>query len=335
MKRALIVGINYENTDHALQGCLNDVDNVKALLHLKEFNDITVLREQEATTANILKALRELTTGVEVGDIIYFHYSGHGSQLPSTTETDKFDEIICPIDLNWKDRVITDNDLKSIFNPVVTGANVTVVLDCCHSGSGLDHNESADFFIDENKVDESLKSKVVIKTAKKRYLPPPADILNDIKDNGLRVRQWSTSRDINTTALLIAGCRSDQTSADAKIDGKFQGAATFAMTKAIRANQEITYFDLVKTMNKFMITNGFEQRPQLDGNSKLYNREFLSSFGDVGMSIDEPDYTMTPADVVGSVVQPPEATDPGKVFLKTILIFSVVLVLGITMLLAF
>ena len=334
MKRALIVGINYENTPHALQGCINDAHNVKALLHLKGFDDIKLLLERDATTVGILTALRELTTGVQLGDTLYFHYSGHGSQLPSTIEPDGFDEIICPIDLNWKDKVITDNDLRSIFNPVVTGANITVVLDCCHSGTALDHTESATVVVEETEPDATMKVRTVKKGAKKRFLPPPAEVLKDIAENGLKVRQWSTSRDINSTALLIAGCRSDQTSADAKIEGKFQGAATFAMASVIRANPEITYHDLIKKMNQFMVSNGFEQRPQLDGDSDLYKREFLSSFGDVGMIYDEPDYTMTPADMLG-VVTDASMVDKNFPIAKALLVIAVVLLLSVLVLSVF
>ena len=335
MKKALIVGINYENTPYALQGCINDAYNVKALLGLKGFENIKLLLEKDATTANILSALRELTTGVQVGDTLYFHYSGHGSQLPSSIEADGFDEIICPIDLNWKDKVITDNDLRSIFNPVVTGANITVVLDCCHSGTALDQTESATVVVDETAPDPALKVRTVKKGAKRRFLPPPAEVLNDIKENGLTVRKWSTSRDINSTALLIAGCRSDQTSADAKIEGKFQGAATYAMTSAIRSNPEITYYGLIKNMNQFMVSNGFEQRPQLDGDSNLYGREFLSSFGDVGMIYDEPDYEMTPADILGVVTDGSVIVDKDFPIAKALLVIAGVLLLAILVLSVF
>ncbi len=50
------------------------------------------------------------------GDEIFFHFSGHGTQVPTSdpAEADGKDEAICPCDMN----VITDNDLRAIFSPL-------------------------------------------------------------------------------------------------------------------------------------------------------------------------------------------------------------------------
>lgn len=52
-------------------------------------------------------------------------------------EADKKDEAIVPTDLN----IITDDDLRAIFAPIPDGVKFTMVTDCCHSGSMLDHPE--------------------------------------------------------------------------------------------------------------------------------------------------------------------------------------------------
>ena len=48
------------------------------------------------------------------GDVLYLHYSGHGSNVPDKNgdEADHRDEILCPSDLDWKDP-LTDDWLRT------------------------------------------------------------------------------------------------------------------------------------------------------------------------------------------------------------------------------
>ena len=71
------------------------------------------------------------------GDTLFFHYSGHGTQIPTDDpqETDGLDEAIVPTDMN----VILDDDLRVIVCKLPMGARFTMLADCCHSGTMLDH----------------------------------------------------------------------------------------------------------------------------------------------------------------------------------------------------
>jgi hypothetical protein len=268
MKRALICGINYIGTGNDLKGCLNDARNMEAMLRDQfAFDEIKLVLEKDATTAGIKAGLEWLIAGVSPGDVIVFHYSGHGSQLPSKLEADGYEEIICPIDLNWTTRVITDNDLRDVFNRVPNGVNTTVILDCCHSGTGLDQDAA---------YRPLTKEVQAITGDGSRYLEPPAGLTDD-RDH---VVDWHTSRDINASALLIAGCRADQTSADAFINNTYQGAATASILKAVKAQPDIEYVQLVDKMTEYMVSNGFAQRPELDGFSGLYDSKFVMPFGE-------------------------------------------------------
>lgn len=279
-KRALVVGINYVGTGNELRGCINDANNIKAYLETQGF-EIEMMLEKDATTAGILDGLKRLVAGATPGDVLFFHYSGHGSQVPSNLEEDKLDEIICPIDLNWMDKVITDNELKQIFNPVPNGVNVTVVLDCCHSGTALDQLESAT--VTPRMLESVDKVRIMKKTMKNRYLPMPAKI--EKKAKKMKLRNWNTSRDINQSALLIAACQPNQTSADATIGGKPCGAGTYSLLARLGKNPNSTYQEIIDSMNGFMIANNFTQRPQLDGSGNLYGRKFLDSWTDIASTI--------------------------------------------------
>ena len=143
IKRALSVGINYPGQPHYLRGCVNDSHTIDKMLREKfGFEDVTLLLDNDATTQRIKEELVKLVNGSKPGDVLFFHYSGHGTQIiddkDPDVEPDGLDEVICPVDFNWRDKVIRDDDLKAIFDSVPAGVNMTVFLDCCNSGGGVD-----------------------------------------------------------------------------------------------------------------------------------------------------------------------------------------------------
>jgi len=104
-KRAVLVGINYPGTDGELKGCLNDVARMRrCLVDRFGFDEagIRVLADADPSTppptgANIRRELERLVAGARAGDTLFFHYSGHGLQLPAETGDD---ECIVPCDGN-------------------------------------------------------------------------------------------------------------------------------------------------------------------------------------------------------------------------------------------
>lgn len=278
-KKALLVGINYPGTTHALRGCVNDVMLVSEML-TREFGfkakEKRMLTDESATTANIMERLNWLVEGAQPGDFLHFHYSGHGSQMidskyDTDDEPDGLDEILCPIDLNWRDKVITDDQLKTIFDRVPNGVHLSVVLDCCHSGSGLDHAEQYRPLGVATKAREFGPDS----PNRSRLLPMPADIENRGLGLNLKPRKRQVSHD-KKAGLLISGCQSHQTSADAWINNMYCGAATFAFLETLeRHNYSVKYQTLVKEMNDFMVRHNFSQRPELNGDSRLYGTEVL------------------------------------------------------------
>ena len=131
-KRALSVGINYPNSEHELRGCVNDANLINEVIRDHYgFQDIRMLLDNDATTAAMFEGLNWLVKDAAPGDTLYFHYSGHGSQMydVNNEEVDGLDEIICPVDLNWRDKVIKDDDLKTMFSRVPNGVNLTTFFD--------------------------------------------------------------------------------------------------------------------------------------------------------------------------------------------------------------
>jgi len=250
-KKALLVGINrYPDPGNELKGCVNDVLLIRETLArhfgFTEAEGIRQLTDARATTKAILDGLAWLTAGAAPGDSLVFHYSGHGSQVPDANgdERDRLDEILCPYDLDW-DRPLTDDDLAATAAGVPDGALLTVILDCCHSGTGL--REPARPGAD----------------VRHRFLSHPHPVG---PGNGRRpIRRFGVSL-TKTHAVLIAACRDDQTSADAFLDGKYRGALTYHLWRALRdADWSAPCRALVAATGDSLARAGFDQVPQLEG----------------------------------------------------------------------
>lgn len=285
-KKALIVGINYPGTSHELRGCVNDANLVNSVITEQYgFTDIQMLLDNNATTANMFAGLNWLVKDAVAGDILYFHYSGHGSQMRDTNgdEADGLDEIICPVDLDWVTKVIRDDDMKRIFESVPAGVNLTVTLDCCNSGGGLDQaNQYQSLGIAD-------RTAVVDEDKNGRYLPPPAEVVA-LMEGQVEFKPRALSRNVDTSGMLISGCQSHQTSADAYIDGDYIGACTYFLVKTLKgANYTGTYKEIVDSMNMQLAGYGYTQRPELNGPETLFSKQFLAPyFTPLGSGLETP-----------------------------------------------
>lgn len=139
-KKALLVGVNaYPAPIPILRGCLNDVMQMKSILtryYAFAEQDICILTDEAATRQGILDGLDWLVTGAGEGDVLVFHFSGHGSQVDDIhgDEWDCRDEIIIPYDHDWGNP-LRDDDLKEKFDRVPLQANLIILSDSCHSGT--------------------------------------------------------------------------------------------------------------------------------------------------------------------------------------------------------
>ena len=261
-KKALLVGINeYPDPRDGLRGCVNDVRLVEETLRgeygFTGKTDIRILTDSRATTNAILDGLSWLVAGAAPGDSLVFHYSGHGSQVPDARHGDEtsdgLDEILCPYDLDW-DRPLTDDHLAAACAGVPKEALFTVILDCCHSGTGLR---------------EPARPRG---PARPRFLSNPSAPFPPVRRPARRFGVSITK----ANAVLLAACREDQSSADAPIGASWHGAHTYYLCRALRhANWIATYRALAASMGDALARAGFDQIPQLEGPSRLLSSRFL------------------------------------------------------------
>lgn len=76
-KYALVCGINAYGNGSDLYGCVSDAADMEAVLKSRGFA-VYKLLDQEATKESILNHLKALVEKTQYGDLLVFHYSGHG-----------------------------------------------------------------------------------------------------------------------------------------------------------------------------------------------------------------------------------------------------------------
>jgi hypothetical protein len=262
-RKALLVGVNDYQGVSDLNGCINDITNMRSILKTYlgfQNREIRVLTDSRATKASILYRLNWLIDGAKAGDYLVFHFSGHGSQIRDRDNDelkDHMDELICPHDMDWDGSFITDDKLNEIFKKLPEGVLLEVFLDSCHSGTGLKN-------MDLGRPDElGPENPVLI-----RYLPPPADIVcrHDGEEEELKPLRGFRSKTRSTVHhILWAGCRDNQTSADAYIGGAYNGAFTYYFCKHMRdSGGSLSRAELLKRVRASLRFNGYSQIPQLE-----------------------------------------------------------------------
>ncbi|EWC46923.1 hypothetical protein DRE_03935 [Drechslerella stenobrocha 248] len=148
-RKALLIGINYFNTKRQLNGCINDVVNVRNFLmqsYRYRQEDMVILTDDQTNPLsvpkrdNILRAMKWLVQDAQPNDSLFFHFSGHGGQVKDLDgdEADGYDETIYPVDYMTKGHIVDDLMHDIMVKPLKPGVRLTAIFDSCHSGTALD-----------------------------------------------------------------------------------------------------------------------------------------------------------------------------------------------------
>ncbi|MEO5583718.1 MAG: caspase family protein, partial [Saprospiraceae bacterium] len=139
---ALLVGVdNYPPPTPKLGGAKNDINKIKSYLE-KNFNDrplhIKTLLDQEVTYDNFIDSFRTHLGQAGSEDVVWFHYSGHGSRQFSAPEFVELnsggrDETMVLYDSRPSGQDLADKEMAVLLSELSEkDPHIMVTLDCCH-----------------------------------------------------------------------------------------------------------------------------------------------------------------------------------------------------------
>lgn len=239
---ALLFGINnYPHSANELQGCLNDIDDCEAKL-IVEFPDFIIhkYKDSQVTCENFYDVIKNTILTLEAGDHIYLHYSGHGTQIPSNSEANGYHEA-----LYLYNGAFIDDQFQSLVAMLPEGVRMTAKFDSCFSGDMIRNSKFFNRFYAMPGV--PIRHRAIRKFGKKAVI-----------DN----------------CVVFSGCSEEQTSADAYINGRYNGAFSYFDNRAF--NAQSTYNDEIKRLHDFLPSATYDQNPTIDGDLSLFDRKVFT-----------------------------------------------------------
>lgn len=229
-------GINdYMGSANDLRGCVNDInDEVKKLK--KEFPEFQCLTyfDRQVTTHFFVDEIQRIMSQMPEDGFLYIKYSGHGTQIPCSTEPDGYDEA-----LYLYNGPLIDNELWNLQQQTPLTLKVLAKFDSCHSG-----DMGSRFFGNPSY-------------RKARFMPI----------QGMAVRRIPVTRIAKPEGLqrwiIISGCKADQVSMDAQFNGRFNGAFSYFDIPTYFRGMLLTE-NRIKTGIK-LSQAGFAQVPEISG----------------------------------------------------------------------
>ncbi|XP_051149097.1 metacaspase-9 [Andrographis paniculata] len=309
-KMALLVGCNYPGTPHELRGCHNDVLAMRDVLIGRfgfDHSCVELLVDKPGspimpTGTNIKKALDKMVNRAEHGDVLFFHYSGHGTLINSRHNLFGKEEAIVPCDLN----LITSVDFRELVNRVPKGATFTILSDSCHSGGLID--KETEQIGPSNPLDngaktvdspapkpkhipsESILEQLTSITSKRSCTDIGAHLLELFGSDASLAFHEPTGRRLGPDeGILLSGCQTDETSADVEEAGengimKACGAFSNAVLTVLKARLpeaagRMSNREVVVMAREVLAQRHFvKQHPCLYCSDQNANAPFLGTF---------------------------------------------------------
>ncbi|KAF2708188.1 peptidase C14 [Pleomassaria siparia CBS 279.74] len=299
-KKSLLIGINYVGSEHQLSGCHQDIDNIAEFLNYRGYSNdhrsriilsdipgVPYSSPYFPTGHNILAAMDWLVS--EPNCTLFLHYSGHGGQIRDL-EGDRstgLDDTIVPIDFETMGQISSTLLHEHLVTRMAPGCTLFIVMDCCHSGSVMelpfvylsdadgqisimDNLKAGAMLVGEahqlinggfsfNKVGEA-RELLAGATSFFRGLKHMGEQDEEGLEGGEFVGQYGSEHKVVT---MFSGCKDDQTSADAKIQGRNTGAMTWAFLETMKREPNPTYVQTLQMTRQFLDQSHYVQIPQL------------------------------------------------------------------------
>jgi len=264
-KHAILVGVGAYPKNDSIKGkwkdlsSMNDLKIIENMLLDQKFeaSNIVVVKNEKATVENILKEFDKLIEKLQPGDIVFFHYSGHGQQISDidptkhkqysklmyikADEDDGYDEALAlynaPVNYfsgyDFSEHLIDDqieHYQNKIQEKIGKNGHLIMIFDSCHSGS----------------ITRGVDDAQIYRSESKKCLDPSVDL----------VKQSKNSKEDNSNKGLLVefkGCKDDQRNLEFKkgIQGADlnYGSLSYALYQTLaELKEKATYqqvFDIV------------------------------------------------------------------------------------------
>ncbi|CCE73153.1 Piso0_000174 [Millerozyma farinosa CBS 7064] len=281
-RKALLVGINYFGSKNELRGCINDVKNMSSFLNKQfgySYDDMVILTDDQREMArvptkdNILRAMQWLVKDARPNDSLVFHYSGHGGVTKDLDgdEESGFDDVIYPVDFEINGHIVDDWMHDIMVKPLPPGCRLTALYDSCHSGTALDlpYVYSTKGVVKEPNLWKDAGTGAL--NAFMSYesgnvggaISSITGLVKKISNSNSTNREQVAAMKASPADIIsISGCKDDQTSADARENGRSTGAMSWSFIQVLSQQPSQSYLSLLNNM-RGLLASKYSQKPQL------------------------------------------------------------------------
>ncbi|MEZ4826900.1 MAG: caspase family protein [Bacteroidia bacterium] len=262
---ALFVGIDkYKPPVPALDGCVNDMRAMRDFLDRKARRNgiplkMEVLENEDATRTNIVSKFENHLSKATKDDIVFFYYSGHGSQEPAhplfwSIEPEKKNEtLVCYDSRSFDGMDLADKELATLIDMVAqNNPHIVVITDCCNSGDntrGLDDTRTR-------------QSAATTKTrALDTYILPRGF---DSDRSAMSVAGTESFTVPSPRHIALAAAHSFQLAKETTLAGSPRGVFTYSLLEVLEgAVGPISYSDLLRRVRSLVQQRTYDQVPQM------------------------------------------------------------------------
>ena len=286
-RRALVFGLNYVGSPYRLYGCIQDAANVATALRAQGFtvDIVTDSTAAKPTRATMVSKITAFLSSLSANDVGFLWYSGHGTMSGGAN-------ALVPTDFQISG-LLLETTLIPFVSRMPLGARLFMGSDSCYSGSML----NLKFDVEPSGSTASRGSRGGtrggpqiprdVQRVVPTDMPEPLDqatierVVSSLIQN---YALYDTGKPVcKASVAYISGCRDNQTSADAFVDGQSQGAMTWAFIRALRSMPNVPAgtpksLGLLQDLMRAALQGRYSQVPQLSVGSSISPFSPLSHF---------------------------------------------------------
>lgn len=233
---SLHIGINQVDPSYyknnlvpELFGCVNDMNNMRALAESLDFVTTTLVNA-EATRDAILSQIETLGNRVGSGGLLLITYAGHGAPIPDSDddEDDRQDE-------SWVtyDGFLIDDELNNCLASIAAGKRVLLISDSCHSQT-------------VSRVFPARRVRCISKEKVRRILAANGQTARSIRAG------IGPKKDPEAFIKLLSACRDSQFAKETGGAGVFTTKLLEVFDTLKKSNRKITYSQFIQLINDRM-----------------------------------------------------------------------------------